>query len=222
MNAMSKAINEYYATKSGNAFQGFEVSKVKERDWRKMKNKERMEFLADDSNLKALCYSLEKGFWHKSDLKLVWRAFDCAVAAGMLEEYQKDYFRSHVEAVEGEWLTPEYVAAWFRKNPGCPIPAGVWCVGDSSPVSIVGCSKSGKKLFFVPAEWKVVEGSEFDGSARYEYAHKEENERVFSKSELKECQSASWSEKYDSFKQKGMGQYGGLGLGFCRSYDPHR
>lgn len=89
------------------------------------------------------------------------------------------------------------------------MPASICSLSDRHPATVIAVNKSGKKLTVRKCEWKVISGSEHDGSAQYEYSEDPEGaEYVFS---LRK--DGRWVE------EKGSNR---LSLGHrSRYYDPH-
>lgn len=50
------------------------------------------------------------------------------------------------------------------------MPATICMLSDRHPATVIAVSKSGKKVTVRKDNWKVISGSEHDGSAKYEYS----------------------------------------------------
>jgi hypothetical protein len=95
--------------------------------------------------------------------------------------------------------------------------AGVsYCGSDRNPVSVV--ANDGKLVEVVHDEWKVVEGSEQDGSAKYAYFANPEGQHEFFRLNAK----GKYEHVYRGASGRWNKGYGSLSLGRrARYYDPH-
>ena len=87
-----------------------------------------------------------------------------------------------------------------------------YCIGsDRYPYEVVEVSKSGKTVTLRAMSYEIVEGSAFDGSARYCYHRNPQGSTM--KATLR---------KDGRYRQTGCSNYGSVAIGYADAYrDPH-
>lgn len=90
-------------------------------------------------------------------------------------------------------------------------PATYGIGSDCYPYEVVKVSESGKTIHLRALSYRVVEGSSFDGSAKYEYESNPDGSIM--KATLR---------KDGRYRRVGCTNYGGVFIGHARAYrDPH-
>lgn len=97
--------------------------------------------------------------------------------------------------------------------PRVGMPATVCYYTDRDPATVVRVSKTLKTVFVKLDKWKVVDGSEYNGSAKYRYEHDPEADEI----EFRLRKNGRWVRAGESTKEGTR-----LVLGRRRRfYDPH-
>jgi len=98
------------------------------------------------------------------------------------------------------------------KKPVVGTPATYCGLCDRSPMIITHVSDSGKTVWAAPVSWKIIKGSEQDGSAEYSYGKYASGDP--------DC--FTYRKKRGRFIMKGSASYGSLAIGKAERYrDPH-